>query len=115
MKFDATPYAEGIKRLNALERESIRLRATEARQEAARLAAAFKAADPDIRAVILFGSLAEGEPTRLDFDIDLALDGGDSYRAMDLASDSPFEVDLVDLLRLPEGTRRRILERGISL
>lgn len=115
MIFDPEPYAEGIRRLNQIEKERIRLRAVEARAEAARLAEILKRQDGDIREIILFGSLAEGEPARLDFDIDLALSGGDLYAALDLVEASPFDVDLVDLQRLPPHTRDRILQRGIRL
>ena len=112
MKFDPAPYAEGLRKLNEIEHRRINERILLANAEASRLAAAIKVADPQVRTVYLFGSLAEGEPSRLDFDIDLALDGGDIYLAMDTASDSAFDVDLVDLRRLPPNIRERILQRG---
>lgn len=119
MTFDAKSYAHGIKRLNQKEAEQIRVRVQAARVEAGRLAMAIKNAattDPGRQArIYLFGSLAEGEPARIDFDIDLALEGCDVYAAMDLAATSLFEVDLVDMDRLPASMRRRILDRGIPL
>jgi hypothetical protein len=57
-------------------------------------------------------SLTSGEPHHPDFDIDLALDGGDVYAAEEIAASCPFEVDVVSLALLPEETRRRIRERG---
>jgi len=115
VKFDPAPYADGLRKLNEIEHRRIRDRVQLAHAEASRLAEAIKAADPQVRAVYLFGSLAEGEPTNLNFDIDLALDGGDVYMAMDIASDSTFDVDLVDLHRLPSHIRDRILQKGEGL
>ena len=65
--------------------------------------------------MILFGSVAAGSPSREDFDIDLALDGGDSGIAMDIADESEFEVDIVSLDLLPEGMRRMVEARGVEL
>ena len=97
------------------ELQAIRTRADAARIEAQRLALAIHKADPRVRAVILFGSLAEGGPRQLDFDIDLALDGGDVDRALDLTESSPFEVDVVRLDLVPEHVRARIRARGVIL
>jgi len=51
----------------------------------------------------------------VDFDIDLALDGGDLYKALDITDDSPFKVDLVDLHLLPAQMAARIRELGFRL
>jgi len=59
--------------------------------------------------------MAEGVPRNPDFDIDIALDGGDAYRAMDVTDESPYEVDVVELALLPAHVRKRILEKGIVL
>ena len=115
MSFDPRPYARRILKENAAEKEKIRERRTLALAEANRLGAAIMAADPSVRRVILFGSLAEGMPKKAKFDIDLALDGGDLYAAMDIAETSPFEVDIVNLERLPEHMKKRVLERGRAL
>jgi hypothetical protein len=76
------------------------------------LARRIKEKDGAVRGVILFGSMAEGVPRNSDFDIDLALDGGDAYRAMDIKDESSYEVEL---RLLPPRVRKRILERGIAL
>jgi len=115
MSFDPRPYAEGIRRQNDKEREDIAKRHKDAMVEARRVAEEIKRHDPEVRSVILFGSVARGEPTRLDFDIDLALDGGDAYRAMDITMDSAFHVDVVELRLLPERVRERIAREGIRL
>jgi len=112
MPFDPEPYAAGLRRENEREAAAIRESARRARAEARRLAAEIGAADAAVRAVFLFGSLAAGEPRRLDFDIDLALDGGDVYAAEEIAESCPFEVDVVSLVRLPEETQKRIRESG---
>jgi hypothetical protein len=50
-----------------------------------------------------------------DFNIDLALNGGDVYKALDVTEGSPFDVDLVRLDRIPVHLRARIEARGIVL
>ena len=112
MPFDPEHYAAGLRRENEREASAIRESARHARAEAVRLAAEIGAADAGVRVVYLFGSLASGEPRHLDFDIDLALDGGDVYAAEEVTESSPFEVDVVLLARLPEKTRARIRESG---
>lgn len=71
----------------------------------------------DPRPVCLRGgaSVLSAPPTRLDFDIDLALEGGDIYQAMDVAEGSEFPVDLVELRLLPPRMRERILAGGVVL
>ena len=115
MSFDPSPFVEGIRRANAAEAEKIRERAFLAKEEALRLAAAIHERDSAVRSIFLFGSLAHGQPKRLDFDIDLALEGGDLYRALDITEGSAFRVDLVDLRLLPERSAAQIREQGVRL
>lgn len=115
MIFDPEPYARRILKENEVLRRRIRERREEAILEAERLAKAIVAADPEVRRVFLFGSLAEGMPKNLNFDIDLAIDGGDLYLAMGITDDSPFKVDIVELESLPEHVRKRVLEKGREL
>ncbi len=115
MSFDPRPYIDGILRANSRERREIARRAKAARAEARRLARLIARSDESVRAVYLFGSLAAGEPNRLEFDIDLAVQGGDIYRAMERVEDSQFDVDLVDLDRVPDHVRQAIVERGAVL
>jgi len=112
VSFDPKTYAERIKAENAAECERLRTRSLLALQEAERLSMMIRKSDPSVRNVILFGSLAEGVPRNPDFDIDLALDGGDVYKAMDVVDGSDFKVDLVDLRLLPEHVKKRVLEGG---
>lgn len=115
MKFDPGPFVERILARNEEERIAIRARAERALQEAGILAERILQADPDVKAVILFGSLAESGPKRLEFDIDIALDGGDPYKAMDITEDSAFDVDVVSLRLLPAHVRERIAAKGVLL
>ena len=115
MKFDPRPYAEHYRVDNEAELGAIRERASAALVEACRLAERILREDSSARAVILFGSLAEDGPRRKEFDIDLALDGGDLYKALDSVEDSAFDVDVVQLDRLPPHVRARVDARGIVL
>ena len=115
MSFDPEPYAAGLRAANEREGREIAARARDAIAESKRLAEAIGRADQEVRAVYLFGSLAKGLPTQPGFDIDLALQGGDTYRAMDAAADSDFEVDIVDLALLPAKVRETILLSGVKL
>ena len=115
MTFDPEPYAAGIRRRNEEERARIERRLLEARAEANRLSSELRRSDPSIKRVMLFGSVARGNPFHEKFDIDLALDGGDLHAALDITEASSFKVDLVSLTLLPEGMRRAVRERGIEL
>jgi predicted nucleotidyltransferase len=115
MTFDPEPYAAHYREANEAEAARISIRAEAARVEAARVARIISDSDAAVRRVILFGSLAKGMPRSEGFDIDLALDGGDLYRALDAAESSEFDIDLVDLRLVPEHVRARILDEGIVL
>ena len=115
MKFDPGPYAAHYRAENEEEKRKTLSRYDTALEEARRLARRIKETDSSVRRVILFGSMAEGVPRNPDFDIDIALDGGDAYRAMDVTDESPYEVDVVELALLPAHVRKRILEKGIVL
>lgn len=92
MKFDPQPYAEHYRAENEAELSAIRERVSAALAEARSLAERILREDAGVRAVILFGSLAEEGPRRKDFDI-----------------------DVVRLDRLPPHVRARINARGIVL
>ncbi|HKJ85958.1 MAG TPA: nucleotidyltransferase domain-containing protein [Spirochaetia bacterium] len=115
MPFDPERYAAGLRRENERERETIALEASRAREEAARIATQIGSADSNVRSVYLFGSLASGEPRSRDFDIDLAIEGGDVFAAEEVAEAASFPVDVVALDRVPKATRERILASGRRL
>jgi len=112
--FDPSPYVEGLKRANEAERSAIDERARRARDEAGLLARRIGESDAAVRRIYLFGSLVDGGPIRLNFDIDLACDGGDVYRAREIAEGSEFSVDIVELHLLPEHMCTRV-EGGANL
>ena len=112
MSFDPEQYAAGLRAANERERAEIDRRAAEALREAQRLATEIGRADPSVKRVVLFGSLAEGSPRSLQFDIDLALDGGDVYVAMEVAESSSWSVDIADLERLPEHVQLSVARDG---
>lgn len=113
MNFDPAPYVAWHKAENAREREAISLRLKRAREEAHRIAGILLAGQPSLTAVYLFGSVTQENPTRLDFDIDLALEGGDAYAAEDLVEDSEFDIDLVQLEKLSGHFQELVREKGI--
>lgn len=112
MPCDPERYAAGLREANRREEARIAERSRRAREEAVRLARDIADADPSVRAVYLFGSLAADEPRRLGFDIDLAIDGGDVYAAEAVTEHSAFSVDVVSLDRIPPHVRERVEEHG---
>lgn len=114
MTFDPVPYQRFYRSENARQEARISKRLAEAREEARRLARRLHSV-PGVKAVWFFGSAARNDVRSADFDLDLAVDGGDLFRALDLVDDSTFAVDLVSLERLPEATRTLIVENGIRL
>lgn len=85
--------------------------------EVGRLTRAFREIDPALQRVVLFGSLARGEVTCPDFDIDLAV-ACSRHSFLQLVAEalnSSFQVDLVDLGSADERIRGSILRDGIVL
>ncbi len=115
MPFDPEPYAEGIRRLNQRELKRTRDHAHAARRDAHYLARRIGEDDPNVSRVYLFGSLLEDTPRRPNFDIDLAIEGGDVHRAMERAEGIDRHVDIVCLHLLPRHVQRRIRETGVVL
>ncbi len=97
---------------NRGERARIARRLLEARKEAGRLAEALGKADPRVRKVILFGSVAAGNARSERFDIDLGLLGGEQLALMSITEESSFSVDLVDLEAVSPGFRELVERRG---
>lgn len=102
--------AERRRNREAEERRARRLE--DARAEAPRLAAELARIDPRVREVWVFGSVATGRPGREQFDIDLAVAGGDVISLYARMPDTAFDVDLVDLDAVSEGFRAMIYRRG---
>lgn len=111
-------YQRGWRVREAQRTARLRALAEQARAEAVRLAHLL-AAEFGATRVILFGSLAHGDPTREEFDIDLAVEGiaperihqaGGSVRMA-----ASREVDLVDLAAVSDRMRLLIMEQGVTL
>ena len=80
--------------------------------EVGRLEKKFLEADPHLRRLYLFGSLAEDRVSRESFDIDLAVDSDKYLEIVGLCFDSDFKVDLVDLKTIHQFIRAHILSKG---
>lgn len=84
----------------------------EALEEVRRLVKEFKELDPDLKRVILFGSLGEDRIKSERFDIDLAMEGKEYLKCVYLALDSTFKVDLLDLSALRKDFKEQIEHYG---
>jgi predicted nucleotidyltransferase len=99
MSMDPIPHEE-IKKIIDAERERsrrgrarIERRLSDARTEAGRLAHRLAEADPAVRRVILFGSVATGRVRSERFDVDLAVEGGDHTQLLHEIRDGLAEGD----------------------
>ncbi len=70
--------------------------------EVQRLIKEFRNRDPELKRIVLFGSLAGEEPRNPNFDIDLSFEGRELYACTAIALNSCFKVDLVDYRSLPD-------------
>ncbi|MEX2442207.1 MAG: nucleotidyltransferase domain-containing protein [Alkalispirochaeta sp.] len=110
--FDPEPFAAGIRHANAREQQRTRHRAASARQTAQELANRISTEVPGVQRIYLFGSLLDDIPRNSDFDIDIAVDGGDVYAAMAICETSPYAVDVVDMRRVRAAVAARINQTG---
>ena len=107
--FDPELYARGLREANRREQQQIEQRLQDARTEAERLITLLKNS-ANCSDACLFGSVADGSARRLDFDIDIAVWGGDILAAQEIADDSIFKVDIVQYEHAPEHLQHRIDE-----
>ncbi|MFP4210654.1 MAG: hypothetical protein ACOC2V_06535 [Alkalispirochaeta sp.] len=110
-RFDPRPFADGLRKRNEEERRRTAIRAEEARREASALAARISRL-AGIRRIYLFGSLLADIPSNPDFDIDIAIEGGDIYQAMAVCEGSTWRVDVVDVERVTESVSEAIRSTG---
>ncbi|MDA8426565.1 MAG: nucleotidyltransferase domain-containing protein [Treponema sp.] len=97
----------------AAEEKKLRIgRIAEARAALPSLVEEIRRIDPGIRTILLFGSLARGEPRSARFDIDLAVDSDKYLQLVSWALDQSFAVDVVCLDDLDPAFRASILEYG---
>ena len=90
----------------------LNIRVSKAMDEVRSLTKQFREIDPQLKKVILFGSLAEHTVTSENFDIDLAVESGKYLQIVSIALDSEFKVDVVEIETLPEHLQRRVLDKG---
>ena len=81
-------------------------------REVERLIAEFRAVDPNLGRIVLFGSLGEDKIRSEHFDIDLSFEGVEYYRCVDIALKSSFKVDLVDYRACASHIREEIDTKG---
>ncbi len=94
---DARKIALNIRAEWEAEEILIAQRTARALAEANRLKADFLKIDPNMKRLVLFGSLAEGRANTPHFDIDLAVDSELYMKLVSRALDSEITVDLIDL------------------
>lgn len=109
--------AERVRLRDRERQEAVSSRVAMALAEVERLVAEFRALDPDLEKVVLFGSLARREVRSPEFDIDLAVAcSKDKYLAIVArALDSPFQVDVVDLATADDRIKASIARDGVVL
>ena len=110
-EFDAESYASFWQNQNEAEKMRIEERIREALDEASRIAACL-IHEAEVEKVVLFGSLAESSVKDEQFDIDLAVWGGNWFRAQEIGEKSSFNVDIVEYENLPPHLKKRIDTRG---
>jgi predicted nucleotidyltransferase len=71
--FEPEPFRAGLAERERKRRADVEERAGRAREFLAKIRDAFIDIDPDIRTIVLFGSLARGIPRRGNFDIDIGV------------------------------------------
>jgi len=89
-------------------REAVR----EAKRFLPELVRAFRALDPEIRAIVLFGSLGEGTVRGEHLDIDIAVRPGRYRKLVAWALDQDFRIVVLDLDAERPHIVDRILTRG---
>jgi hypothetical protein len=113
---DIESIAGRINEENRGEDERAAARRIAAQAEAARIAAALRSGDPAIRRVWGFGSVFEASRRfRMDSDIDLAIEGGDLYRAVSVVGNSSFKVDVIDITDSSDSFAQLVREQGTIL
>ncbi len=109
--------AERQRRLLRQRADAVAARKAMAFEEIKVLVERFRAADPDIGRIFLFGSLARDDVRSPDFDIDLAVvcSGGNFLKLVAIALDSRFSVDVVDLSTADDRIRTAVAREGVVL
>jgi predicted nucleotidyltransferase len=109
--------AESVRRREHERRAAVSVRVESAMAEVDRLVGEFRALDPAIEKIVLFGSLARKDAASIGFDIDLAVScSKERYLAIVARGlDSPFSVDVVDLAAADDRIKASIARDGVVL
>jgi predicted nucleotidyltransferase len=114
-RFDPAPFRKGLAK-RALERkERISDRYARAKTFLPELVDSFRMIDPEIKKIVLFGSLAKSVPRREDFDIDVAVRSEKYFSLVAWALKQEWKIDVVDLDELEGTSLDEIESRGITL
>ena len=111
---DISPYVETIRRRMARETRRREQLVERSGREIESLVTDFRKIDPDIRKIVLFGSLATQTVRSSSFDIDLAVDCTRT-RYLEIVSralDSPYSVDVVEMVAAPKFIRDSVERYG---
>ena len=76
------------------------------------LVKAFRTIDPDLRLIVLFGSLAEGTVRGEHFDLDIAVRSERYLQLVAWALDQDYKIDVIDLDAARSHIAERIRSRG---
>ena len=91
-------------------------RRMEAKNEAVRIAALLRSQDPKITRIWGFGSVFENSrPFSANSDIDLAIEGGDYFKAFKIVERSSFKIDLIDITEKYDSFASHIRKHGTNL
>lgn len=113
--FDPAPFREGLRKRNARYQQALGYRIQEAQAFLPTLVNAFLSIDPDIEKIVLFGSLARGEPRSLEFDIDVAVRSKRYLKLVSWTLDQKWKIDLVDLDELSDTSLEGVEKTGVVL
>ena len=103
---------ERQKRENARHARELDQRVKDARKFIESIPDALRKLDPDMRKIVLFGSLAFGDVRRQGFDIDLAVDSDRYLRIVDWSLSQRWKVDAIDLSAIDSQFADEIGRRG---
>ena len=109
MTFDPEAYASGLRAFNDREKKLLESRLAEALEESQKIIDRLLSEASCTKAVV-FGSVAKGTVRNLQFDIDIAIWGGDIMVAQEIAMESDFSVDIVEYERVPAHIQKSIDE-----
>ncbi|MCF6334141.1 MAG: nucleotidyltransferase domain-containing protein [Spirochaetales bacterium] len=113
---DVSAYANRLNRENDKYDKEMARRRREAKDEAERIASLLRSQDPEITQIWGFGSVFEdSRPFSENSDIDLALEGGNYFKAFKIVERSSFKIDLIDITDKDDSFASLIRKHGKPL